>query len=225
MLYDFIIYALFSLKQSRNLYNIACDCTLFVYNFTTFCCLIKSLAHFLKVFTLCFDITMALLTILEFPDPRLRTLAKPVSKFDDKLKNLVKDMLDTMYDAPGIGLAATQVDVHQQLIVMDLSEEKDEPLVFINPKVRVLEQELGSYDEGCLSVPGFYETVKRPQKVKIEAQNEEGEAFSLEAEGLLAICIQHEMDHLNGKLFVDYLSKLKRNRIRSKLEKAHRSKA
>jgi peptide deformylase len=187
--------------------------------------LIKSLAHFLKVFTLVLENTMALLTILEFPDPRLRTIAKPVTDFDDELKALVKDMFETMYEAPGIGLAATQVDVHKQLIVMDLSEEKNQPLVFINPKISVLDQELGSYDEGCLSVPGFYETVQRPQSVKIEAQNEEGEAFTIEAEGLLAICIQHEMDHLNGKLFVDYLSKLKRNRIRSKLEKAHRAKA
>jgi peptide deformylase len=168
---------------------------------------------------------MALLTILEFPDPKLRTIAKPVTEFDDKLKALVKDMFETMYDAPGIGLAATQVDVHKQLIVMDLSEEKNEPLVFINPVVTVIEGELGSYDEGCLSVPGFYETVQRPQKVKIDAYNEAGETFSMEADGLLGICIQHEMDHLNGKLFVDYLSKLKRNRIRSKLEKAHRAKA
>lgn len=168
---------------------------------------------------------MALLTILEFPDPKLRTIAKPISEFNDELKTLVKDMLETMYDAPGIGLAATQVDVHKQLIVMDLSEEKNEPLVFINPAISILDEALGTYDEGCLSVPGFYETVQRPQKVKIDAQNEEGEIFSLQADGLLAICIQHEMDHLDGKLFVDYLSKLKRNRIRSKLEKSHRAKA
>ena len=187
--------------------------------------MIKSLAHFLKVFTLVLENTMALLTILEFPDPRLRKTAKPVTEFNEELKTLVKNMLETMYDAPGIGLAATQVDEHKQLIVMDLSEEKNEPRVFINPKVTVLDHELGSYDEGCLSVPGFYETVQRPQRVTIAAQDENGNAFEMEADGLLGICIQHEMDHLNGKLFVDYLSKLKRNRIRSKLEKSHRAKA
>lgn len=168
---------------------------------------------------------MSILTILEFPDQRLRTIAKPVTTFDDNLKNLVKDMFETMYDAPGIGLAATQVDVHQQIIVMDLSEEKDAPQVFINPSIEVLDQQTKPYDEGCLSVPGFYESVERPQQVRINAQNENGESFSIEADDLLAVCIQHEMDHLNGKLFVDYLSKLKRTRIRSKLEKAQKAKA
>lgn len=165
---------------------------------------------------------MAVLNILEFPDPRLRTIAKPVENFDDKLQTLVNDMFDTMYDAPGIGLAASQVDQHLQVIVMDLSEDKSDPQVFINPSIEVLDPELGQYDEGCLSVPGFYETVERPQKVIIRAKNVKGEDFEIEAEGLLAVCIQHEMDHLNGKLFVDYLSKLKRTRIRNKLEKLHR---
>lgn len=167
---------------------------------------------------------MSILTILEFPDQRLRTVAQPVKTFDDNLKNLVADMFETMYDAPGIGLAATQIDVHKQLIVMDLSEEKDQPMVFINPSVEVLDAQTQPYDEGCLSVPGFYESVKRPQAVRINAQDENGESFSIEADGLLAVCIQHEMDHLNGKLFVDYLSKLKRTRIRSKLEKAQKTK-
>lgn len=191
---------------------------------TSICCLIKILAHFLKVFTL-FGADMAILNILEFPDPRLRTLAKPVETFDSALKTLVDDMFATMYHAPGIGLAATQVDQHLQVIVMDLSEDKTEPQVFINPSLEVLDEHLGQYDEGCLSVPGFYETVNRPQKVLIKAQDVTGDTFEIEAEGLLAVCIQHEMDHLNGKLFVDYLSKLKRTRIRSKLEKAHRQQA
>lgn len=168
---------------------------------------------------------MAVLPILEFPDKRLRTIAKPVTKFDASIQSLIADMQETMYAANGIGLAATQIDVHQQVIVMDLSEERETPLVFINPSVEVLDSELGSYDEGCLSVPGFYETVKRPKKVIIKAQNADGEGFELEADELLAICIQHEMDHLNGKLFVDYLSKLKRDRIRGKLEKIHRQQA
>ena len=168
---------------------------------------------------------MARLTILEFPDQRLRTIAKPVTEFDASLHALLDDMFETMYDANGIGLAATQVDVHQQVIVMDLSESKDTPLTFINPKVTVLDEVLGSYDEGCLSVPGFYETVERPSKVLIQAKDKDGNDFEMEADELLGICIQHEMDHLNGKLFVDYLSKLKRNRIRAKLEKIHRKQA
>ncbi|KZY30638.1 MULTISPECIES: peptide deformylase [unclassified Oleiphilus] len=166
---------------------------------------------------------MSILEILEYPDPRLRTLAKPVEEFDDNLQTLIDDMFETMYDAPGIGLAATQIDRHLQLIVMDLSEDKSEPLVFINPKVTVLEGELEKMQEGCLSVPGFYEDISRIEHVLIEALDRQGKEFSLEAEGLLAVCIQHEMDHLNGKLFVDYLSGLKRNRIKKKLEKIHRS--
>ncbi len=165
---------------------------------------------------------MSILQILEFPDQRLRTIAKPVTEFNDSLHQLIDDMFETMHEARGIGLAATQVDQHIQLIVMDLSEEGNNPLIFINPSITVLDDELGSYDEGCLSVPGFHETIKRPSKVKIDALDKDGHAFSLEADELLGICIQHEMDHLNGKLFVDYLSKLKRNRIRNKLVKAHR---
>jgi peptide deformylase len=165
---------------------------------------------------------MAKLEILEFPDPRLRTRASPVEKVDDALRTLIDDMFETMYDAPGIGLAATQVNVHSRLIVIDVSENRDHPLVFINPEVEVLDPTLGEYDEGCLSVPGFYETVSRPQQVRVNALDRNGEAFEMLADGLLATCIQHEIDHLDGKLFVDYLSTLKRERIRSKLEKAQR---
>jgi peptide deformylase len=168
---------------------------------------------------------MALLDILEFPDPRLRTKASEVTDFDDNLGRLIGDMLETMYEAPGIGLAATQVDVHKRLLVIDVSEERDQPLVFINPTVRVLDETLGEYDEGCLSVPGFYETVSRPQRVVVAAQDGQGEQFEMECDGLLAICVQHEIDHLDGKLFVDYLSSLKRGRIRKKLEKQHRQEA
>jgi peptide deformylase len=168
---------------------------------------------------------MALLDILEFPDPRLRKIAKLVTDFDEELRHLSRDMLETMYDAPGIGLAATQVDVHLRLLVIDVSEDRDQPLVFINPKVRVLDHTLEEYDEGCLSVPGFYETVKRPQRVVVTAQDGQGRTFEMECDGLLAICVQHEIDHLHGKLFVDYLSSLKRTRIRKKLEKQHRQQA
>lgn len=168
---------------------------------------------------------MALLTILEFPDPRLRTRAVPVTQFDARLSTLVDDMFETMYAAPGVGLAATQVNEHIQLIVIDVSEEKNQPLVFINPAITVLDAEPNDYEEGCLSVPGFYEKVTRPAHVRVRAQDRHGEFFEIEPEGLLAVCIQHEMDHLNGKLFVDYLSPLKRNRIRDKLEKSHRERA
>lgn len=168
---------------------------------------------------------MALLTILEFPDPRLRTRAVPVTQFDAHLSTLVDDMFETMYAAPGVGLAATQVNEHIQLIVIDVSEEKNQPLVFINPAITVLDAEPNDYEEGCLSVPGFYEKVTRPAHVRVRAQDRHGEFFEIDPEGLLAVCIQHEMDHLNGKLFVDYLSPLKRNRIRDKLEKSHRERA
>ncbi len=168
---------------------------------------------------------MAILNILEFPDPRLRTKAKPVTVFDKALSTLIDDMFETMYEAPGIGLAATQVDVHKRLLVIDVSEERDEPLVFINPEITVLDETLDNYDEGCLSVPGFYETVERPQHIRVTAQDRTGQAFTLEPSGLLAVCIQHEIDHLDGKLFVDYLSSLKRTRIRKKLEKQHRLRA
>lgn len=162
---------------------------------------------------------MALLPILSFPDPRLRTIAKPVDEVTDEIRQLAADMLDTMYEAPGIGLAATQVDHHIQLIVIDLSEEKNQPLVFINPKITSLTEETLPYEEGCLSVPQIYDKVERTSRVKIEAIGLDGQAFELEAEELLAVCIQHEMDHLDGKLFVDYLSPLKRQRAREKVEK------
>ena len=168
---------------------------------------------------------MAILNILEFPDSRLRTIAKPVTVFDDALHKLIDDMFETMYAAPGIGLAATQVNVHKRLVVMDLSEDKSEPRVFINPEFEPLTEEMDQYQEGCLSVPGFYENVDRPQKVKIKALDRDGQPYELIAEGLLAVCIQHECDHLNGKLFVDYLSTLKRDRIKKKLEKQHRQQA
>ncbi len=161
---------------------------------------------------------MALLNILKFPDPRLRTRAEPVTEFDDELRQLVADMFETMYEAPGIGLAATQVDVHKRLLVMDVSEDKSRPMVLINPEILDAEGE-EEMDEGCLSVPGYYETVRRAEKVRVRALNEHGESFEIEADGLEAVCIQHEMDHLEGKLFVDYLSSLKRDRIRKKLEK------
>tara|TARA_R110002072_G_scaffold45422_5_gene126317 strand:- start:1574 stop:2086 length:513 start_codon:yes stop_codon:yes gene_type:complete len=166
---------------------------------------------------------MSLLEILEYPDPRLRTIAKPVKEVTPEIETLIDNMFETMYDAPGIGLAATQVDQHIQLIVMDLSEEKESPLVFINPELTILDGEPEQMQEGCLSVPGFYEDIDRIEHVLIKALDRTGKAFELEARGLLAVCIQHEMDHLNGKLFVDYLSSLKRNRIKKKLEKQHRS--
>ena len=168
---------------------------------------------------------MALLPILEFPDPRLRKVASPVTVFEVKLEVLIDDMFETMYDSQGIGLAATQIDVHKRLLVIDVSESKDSPLVFINPSFEIIEDELSEYDEGCLSVPGFYETVSRPKGIKVQAQDRKGEKFEIEAEGILATCIQHEIDHLDGKLFVDYISALKRQRIRSKLEKEHKKSA
>lgn len=168
---------------------------------------------------------MAILNILEFPHPRLRIIAKPVETVDDEIRQLIDDMLETMYAAPGIGLAATQVDRHIRLIVMDLSEEKNEPRVFINPELETLTDDMGEYQEGCLSVPGFYENVERPLQVRIRALDRDGQPFEEIAEGMLAVCIQHECDHLNGKLFVDYLSTLKRDRIRKKLEKQHKQKA
>jgi len=166
---------------------------------------------------------MAILEILEFPDPRLRKVATPVTQFDDELKTLVNNMIETMYDAEGIGLAATQVNVHQQVIVIDISETRDEPLVFINPSFNVIDQSLHEYREGCLSVPGYYEDIKRPKVVEVTAHDTEGNAFTIQPEGLLAVCIQHEMDHLKGKLFVDYLSTLKRNRIKQRIQKEKRS--
>jgi peptide deformylase len=166
---------------------------------------------------------MAQLPILKFPDPRLRTKAKPVAQVDARVRRIVDDMLETMYAAPGVGLAATQVNIHEQIIVIDVSENKDQPLVFINPKVEALDAALLGYEEGCLSVPGFYETVERPEHIKVTALDRDGKPFELIPSGLLAVCIQHEMDHLGGKLFVDYLSTLKRNRIRAKLEKQQKT--
>ena len=168
---------------------------------------------------------MALLEILEYPDPRLRVKAKPVEQVDDSVRRLVDDMLETMYDASGIGLAATQVDVHKQIIVIDLSETRDDPQVFINPQITVLEGDKSPYTEGCLSVPGFQEEVSRPENVLIKALDLDGNTFEIQPSELLAVCIQHEIDHLNGKLFVDYLSALKRERIRRKLEKEHKKRA
>ncbi len=164
---------------------------------------------------------MARLEILHFPDPRLRKRALPVTEFDDDLKKLVGDMFETMYAAPGIGLAATQVDVHRRVIVIDISEDRNQPLVLINPEI-LSREGVEEMDEGCLSVPGIYEKVRRAERIRYRAQDLEGEPFEAEADGLLAVCIQHEIDHLDGKLFVDYLSNLKRQRIRKKLEKARR---
>lgn len=166
---------------------------------------------------------MALLPILEFPDPRLRTVAKPVTEVDDKIRQLIDDMFDTMYDAPGIGLAASQINVHKRVVVIDVSEDKSQPLVFINPEIEVLDAEVNEYDEGCLSVPGFYETVVRPEHIRVKALDRDGNPFEIEPQGLLAVCIQHELDHLNGKLFVDHISPFKRTRIRAKLEKKHKT--
>lgn len=164
---------------------------------------------------------MSILTVLEFPDKRLRTKAKKVTKFDGSTITLVDNMLETMYDFKGVGLAATQVNVHQRVIVIDVSEEKNEPLCFINPEI--IEQE-GSEEseEGCLSVPGFFENITRAENIKIKAWDKHGELFEMDADDLLSVCIQHEMDHLEGKLFVDYLSPLKRQRIKAKLDKIHK---
>jgi len=165
---------------------------------------------------------MTILQILEFPDPRLRTIAKTVETVDDSLRELLDDMFATMYDASGIGLAATQIDVHQRIVVIDVSEARNQPQVFINPEITILDGPEHEYDEGCLSVPGFHETVSRPEKILVKALDSEGKAFELQPDGLLAVCIQHEVDHLNGKLFVDHISQLKRKRIRTKLEKQHK---
>ncbi|MBC3883428.1 peptide deformylase [Undibacterium sp. LX40W] len=165
---------------------------------------------------------MSILNILRYPDPRLHKVAKPVTVFDEKLKQLVADMAETMYDAPGVGLAASQVDVHEQLVVIDVSETNNQLQVFINPEIIWSSEERKVYDEGCLSVPGIYDDVERPSEVKVRALDIEGKPFELYADGLLAVCIQHEMDHLKGKVFVEYLSPLKRNRIKAKLQKEER---
>lgn len=168
---------------------------------------------------------MAILSILCYPDPRLHKVAQPVAQVDERIQTLVKDMLETMYDAQGIGLAATQIDVHERVVVIDVSEERNEPLVLINPEITWASEEKQLGEEGCLSVPGIYDGVERSTSVKVRALDENGKSREIAAEGLLAICMQHEMDHLLGKVFVEYLSPLKRNRIKTKLVKAQKAAA
>ena len=164
---------------------------------------------------------MAILSILHYPDPRLHKVAQPVDAVDAEVRRLVDDMAETMYAAPGIGLAATQVNVHRQVVVIDVSEEKNRLLTFINP--RITEHDgTQDYEEGCLSVPGIYETVRRAEHIRVEALDRHGQPFAMEADGLLAVCIQHELDHLQGKVFVEYLSQLKQGRIKNKLKKRMR---
>jgi peptide deformylase len=167
---------------------------------------------------------MSLRTILEFPDPRLRSRAQPVTRFDEELGRLVDDMLETMYAAPGIGLAATQIDVHRRLIVIDVSEERNQPLVLINPEI-LSREGVEVSEEGCLSVPGVFDEVQRAARIRVRAQDRTGEVFERDYEGTLAVCVQHELDHIDGKLFVDYLSDLKRERIRKKLERDRKERA
>jgi peptide deformylase len=168
---------------------------------------------------------MALLNILCYPDPRLHTVAKPVTQFDDALRALAADMIETMYDAKGVGLAATQINVHQRLVVIDTSENRDQPMVLVNPEITWASEERVKGEEGCLSVPGIYDGVERAVAVTVQAADEHGQVRSIDAEGLLAVCIQHELDHLMGKVFVEYLSPLKRNRIKTKILKAQREDA
>jgi len=164
---------------------------------------------------------VSILPVLEFPDPRLRNVASPVKQVNNKIKSMVDDMFETMYEAHGVGLAATQVDIQLQLIVIDVSEEKNDPLCLINPEI-IFERGREESDEGCLSVPGIFEPIQRAEVIRVKALNKEGDVFEMDADGLLAVCIQHEMDHLLGKLFVDYLSPLKRNRIKKKMQKQHK---
>ncbi len=164
---------------------------------------------------------MAILDILHFPDPRLRNKAQPVAEVDDEVRRLIDDMFETMYDAPGIGLAAVQVNVPRRVIVVDVSEERNQPMALVNPEI-VASEGVEEMDEGCLSVPGVYETVQRAERVRVRALGRDGVAFEADLDGLVAVCVQHEIDHLDGKLFVDYLSSLKRQRIRKKLEKESR---
>jgi peptide deformylase len=166
---------------------------------------------------------MALLNILHYPDKRLHKVAKPVEVFDDRIRKLVANMAETMYAAPGVGLAATQVDVHERVVVIDVSDAHDELRVFINPEIVWSSDERKINEEGCLSVPGIYDTVERAEKVRVRAQNEKGETYEVDCEGLLAVCIQHEMDHLMGRVFVEYLSSLKQTRIKSKMKKLERA--
>ncbi|MFT0849417.1 peptide deformylase [Achromobacter sp. F4_2707] len=165
---------------------------------------------------------MALLPILRYPDPRLHKVAEPVREVDDRIRQLVRDMAETMYDAPGVGLAATQVDVHERVIVIDVSEDGNDLRVLINPEIISRSDDVQVYEEGCLSVPGIYDKVERAARIRVRALNENGETYEFDADGLLAVCVQHEMDHLMGKVFVEYLSPLKQNRIRSKLRKQER---
>ncbi len=165
---------------------------------------------------------MAVLRILRYPDERLHKVARPVERIDDRIRQLVADMAETMYAAPGIGLAATQVDVHERVVVIDVSEDRSDLRVFINPEILSTSDATQRYEEGCLSVPGIYEEVERPDRVTVRALGLDGETFTLEAEGLLAVCIQHEIDHLNGRVFVQYLSRLKQGRIRNRLLKQDR---
>ena len=162
---------------------------------------------------------MALLTVLCYPDPRLHTVAKPVAQVDARIKKIVADMADTMYEAPGVGLAATQVDIHERIVVIDVSDEQNELMVFINPEIVWASDETKSWREGCLSVPEFYDEVERPAEIRVKALDIDGKEFEIEADGLLAVCLQHELDHLQGKVFVEYLSILKRTRISQKMKK------
>ena len=166
--------------------------------------------------------SMAILPILKFPDPRLHTIAKPVTQFDEKLQQIVSDMFETMYAARGVGLAATQVDIHQRIVVIDTSEERDTPMVLINPEIIAQSAEKKDWEEGCLSVPEVYEVVARPERVRVRAQDTSGAFFEMDCDELLAVCVQHEIDHLNGKVFVQYLSNLKLNRLKSKIKKQQR---
>ena len=168
---------------------------------------------------------MALLPILHYPDPRLRKIAKPVAQFDERIRALVANLAHTMYEAQGVGLAATQVDVHERVIVIDISDTRDDLRVFINPRIIAASPNRRLAEEGCLSVPGVYDEVERPESVTVEAQDERGRSFRIEAESLLAVCVQHEMDHLTGKVFVEYLSPLKQTRIRNRMRKLDRDSA
>jgi peptide deformylase len=165
---------------------------------------------------------MALLNILHYPNPRLHIKAKPVVEVDDRIRRLVRDMAETMYAAPGVGLAATQIDVHERVVVIDVSEEANQLLVLINPEITWKSDERQTYEEGCLSVPGVYDEVERAMRIRFKALDIEGKPYEMDAEGLLAVCVQHELDHLEGKVFVEYLSPLKQNRIKTKLRKAER---
>ena len=168
---------------------------------------------------------MAVLPILKYPDKRLHTVATPVARVDDRIRQLVADMAQTMYDAPGIGLAATQVDVHERVVVIDVSDTRDQLRVFINPEIVAASDDCALHEEGCLSVPGVYDEVERPERVRVRALGLDGKPFTLDADGLLAVCVQHEIDHLDGKVFVQYLSRLKQSRIRTRLLKADREAA